>query len=103
LAFPIGPTHAVEQTFSCNLVTGTDRLRFSQSDQFTVDVDAGRAELRVARTMGTSELVNWTFETKKDALSDDRFSVKSTGDGRSSGEASTALARRRSNSWPMER
>lgn len=54
---------------------------FAAVDQFVYDLESESADLRVARTMGTAEPVNWLFTTSKTALDDDRFVVKRTAQG----------------------
>ncbi len=78
------PASASPVTLACQLVTGSnDPAGFSQTDQLVYDLDAGSAELRVARTIGTANPVNWTFITRPGPFppQEDRFTVQRTEDG----------------------
>ena len=72
---------ATEVIYSCEIQSGSDELLFREADQIAIDIDGQSVDLRVARTMGTSEPVNWKFRTQKTALDEDYFSVKQTPDG----------------------
>lgn len=51
-----------------------------ESDQLIVDVEGNSVELRIARTVGTSDLANWLF-TNRSGINDqpDVFTVQSSG------------------------
>ncbi|MEB2846037.1 hypothetical protein GAO09_19630 [Rhizobiales bacterium RZME27] len=70
------------QMLACHFQESSSQLnRFEEVDQVKVDVVGSLVELRVARTIGTTEPVNWIFTSRKSALGTDTFSVKNTSAG----------------------
>jgi hypothetical protein len=75
-----GVAQAEEITLACSLVkTNEPGKFFIQADQFVINFEENSADLRIAKTMATSQPVNWFFITRKDSLSDDVFKVVSVG------------------------
>lgn len=77
LIFP-KPSFADEVLYACSLQQGSSNLRFAEADQVAIDIEAQSVDLRVARTIGTSEPVNWKFQTYRTSMDDDRFAIRRT-------------------------
>ena len=76
-AFSAGSADAAPVTYSCDLLDGSlPDHRFVQVDQILVDDFQDRVDLRVSRTIGTSDPLQWVFVTRSDTRGDDIFTVQ---------------------------
>lgn len=77
-----GSEAADGQILACHFQESSSRLnRFDEVDQVRIDEAGNLIELRVARTIGTVEPVNWIFTSSKSVLGTDTFSIKNTSAG----------------------
>lgn len=75
------PATAAPITVACDLQSSTTYgTRFIEADQFVYDGAEQSVDMRSAKTVGTSDLVNWLFVTRKTQFFDDDFVLR-TGDG----------------------
>lgn len=82
----VGPVAAAPLTVACALESTTTRAtRFIEVDQFVFDFEAESMDMRSARTMGTSDPVNWLYVTRKDTIFDDVFALRKYPDGQIAG------------------
>jgi len=76
-----GAASAEPVTYGCEAESnGGPQTYVFDSDQLVVDVEGNSAELRIARTVGTSDLANWLF-TNRPRIGDqpDVFTVQFSG------------------------
>ena len=70
------------EVWECKIQEATDKYhRFIAVDQVVIDIEIQQVDLRVARTMGTSEQVNWIFANRDFLGRPDSVSVKTADDG----------------------
>ena len=63
-------------TYACKIASSnTEGSRFTDADQLVIDVQDQSADLRVAKTMNTSEPVNWLFKTRSLDVDADAFHI----------------------------
>lgn len=68
-------------TYACTFKDGSTRYNYmAQADQLIVDLETQSVDLRVARTMGTGEPINWLFTTRDSLTGPDKFLVHVDGD-----------------------
>ncbi|WEJ31977.1 hypothetical protein [Devosia sp. SD17-2] len=68
---------AAPVTVACSLVdTSTYATRYIEVDQIVFDVEAQLVDMRSAKTVGTSDFVNWIFTTRKHGPFDDLFTMR---------------------------
>lgn len=74
------PAQAAPVAYACDFIDSSGQFHlFRDVDQLLIDLEAQSVELRVAKTMETSEPIHWVFKTRSSTLGDDTFAVKDGG------------------------